>query len=281
MRVLIKGAGDLASGIAFRLFHAGFDIIMTEIERPLAVRRTVAFSQAVYDGETSVEDVRAVLVKDLNGIKKTLAQKKIPVIADPSAAIAAQLKPAVLIDAIMAKKNTGTSITDAPVVICIGPGFYAGKDCHAVIETMRGHNLGRVITSGAALPNTGVPGGIGGCTIERLLRAGADGVFEAKLEIGSIVKKGDVVAAVNCENGVSVPINAGTGGVIRGLLPSNINVVKGLKAGDIDPRCEAANCFTVSDKALAIAGGVLEAILRFIKLTYKSRLFLPCFSRSL
>jgi xanthine dehydrogenase accessory factor len=157
----------------------------------------------------------------------------------------------------MAKKNLGTKITDAPVVIGVGPGFCAGLDCHAVIETQRGHTLGRVITEGSALPNTGIPGSIGGYTLERLLRSPADGVFEARACIGGRVAKGDTVAMIG-----DAPLLAGIDGILRGLLPSGITVTKGMKAGDIDPRCEVSHCFTVSDKALAVAGGVLEAILR-------------------
>jgi xanthine dehydrogenase accessory factor len=272
MLILIKGAGDLASGIALRLFHAGLEIVMTEIAAPLAVRRTVSFSQAVYDGITKVEEVCAILAKNKNDIKNILEKKQIAVIVDPSAAIVNQLKPIVLIDAIMAKKNTGTSINDAPVVIGVGPGFSAGLDCHAVVETMRGHTLGRVITQGSALPNTGIPGEIGGATVERLLRAGADGIFKAKAEIGDTVKKGDVVAEVIfADGGVSggtdsgaASVYAGIDGIVRGLLPSGIAVTRGMKAGDIDPRCEKAHCFTVSDKALAVGGGVLEALMRFM-----------------
>ncbi|GHV96599.1 molybdenum hydroxylase [Spirochaetia bacterium] len=270
MLVIIKGAGDLASGIAVRLFHAGFDIAMTEIAAPLAVRRTVSFSQAVYEGRAQVEDISAVLVQDEAEMRKAFDRKQIAVFVDPAAVIVKQLKPAALIDAIMAKKNTGTSIDDAPTVIGIGPGFTAGLDCHAVIETMRGHSLGRVITEGSAIPNTGVPGDIGGYTLERLLRANADGIFEVKAEIGMVVKKGDVVALVKCAgngsviaaNGDAVPVCAGIDGIVRGLLPSGITVKRGMKAGDIDPRCERSHCFTVSDKALAIGGGVLEALLR-------------------
>jgi xanthine dehydrogenase accessory factor len=183
-----------------------------------------------------------------------------------------RLKPGALVDAIMAKKNTGTSLTDAPVVIGVGPGFSAGEDCHAVVETKRGHTLGRLLTRGSALPNTGIPGDIGGYSAERLLRSGADGVFEARAAIGDTVEKGDVVAVVwvtGAGQGVGqgaaleVPVRAEINGVIRGLLLSGIMVSRGMKAGDIDPRCEREHCFTVSDKALSVAGGVLEGILRF------------------
>ena len=263
MLVLIKGAGDLASGVALRLFHAGFDIVMTEIAAPLTVRRTVAFSRAVYEGRAEVEDAAAVLVKDDAEIRQVLGRKQIAVLVDPAAAVVRRMRFAVVVDAIMAKKNTGTSIDDAPLVIGLGPGFCAGLDCHGVIETMRGHYLGRVITEGSAIPNTGVPGEIGGFSAERLLRCGAGGVFEAKAAIGGLARKGDEVAVVRGSGG-SVPVLAEIDGVLRGLLPSGIVVSKGMKAGDIDPRCEAAHCFTVSDKALAIGGGVLEALLRFL-----------------
>ena len=258
MLVVIKGAGDLASGTALRLRHAGFDIAMTEIPRPLAVRWTVCFSRAVYEGSAQVEDVRAALVGDEAEMRDCFSQGRIAVFVDPGASIVKRFSPAVAVDAVMAKKNTGTSIHDAPVVIALGPGFTAGIDCHAVIETMRGHILGRVITQGSALPNTGVPGSIGGYTVERLLRSPAEGIFEGRAKIGDSVKRGDVVAVVK-----GVPIRAELDGVLRGLLPSGTPVSKGMKAGDIDPRCEVSHCFTVSDKALAIAGGVLEAILRF------------------
>ena len=267
MLIVIKGAGDLASGIALRLRHAGFDIAMTEIAEPLSVRRTVCFSQAVYSGSCEVEDLTAVLVKNEGEMQAAFAKGQIAVFIDPAAQIVRQFRPAAVVDAIMAKKNTGTAITDAPSVIGIGPGFTAGIDCHAIVETKRGHTLGRVITSGSALPNTGVPGDIAGFTTERLLRSPADGVFEALVSIADVVKKGDTVAMVHGKSGSSgdkesLPVKADMDGMIRGLLPSGIFVKQGIKAGDIDPRCERSHCFTVSDKALAIGGGVLEAVVQ-------------------
>lgn len=195
MLILIRGAGDLASGIALRLFHAGLSVFMTEAARPTAIRRTVAFSQAVALGETQVEDVTARLcqVGDVAGI---LAAGEIPVLVDPEAAAISVLRPQVVVDAILAKRNLGTRITDAPVVIGVGPGFTAGVDCHAVVETMRGHTLGRVIWAGSALPNTNIPGLIGGFAGERVLRAPADGIFQPALEIGALVKAGDVAGYV-------------------------------------------------------------------------------------
>jgi xanthine dehydrogenase accessory factor len=266
MLVMIKGAGDLASGIALRLRHARFDVAMTEIPRPLAVRRTVCFSPAVYEGSAQVEGLTAALVRDAAEMRACFSQGRVAVFVDPQARIAGEIFPDVLVDAIMAKKNLGTAIRDAPVVIGLGPGFTAGIDCHAVIETSRGHTLGRVITQGSALPNTGVPGSIGGYTLERLLRSPAEGIFEGRAKIGDVVKKGDTVAVVKGlpgEPDFRAEIRAEIDGVLRGLLPSGIPVFKGMKAGDIDPRCEVSHCFTVSDKALAVAGGALEAILAF------------------
>jgi len=269
MLIVIKGAGDLASGIALRLKHAGFTIVMTELGQPMAVRRTVSFSQAVYDGKVQVEDITAALVRDTQQMAEAFSRNEIAVIADPAAGIVRQLReagnpPIAVIDAIMAKKNTGTAIDDAPIVIGVGPGFTAGIDCIAVIETMRGHTLGRVITSGCALPNTGIPGDTGGYTTERLLRCNADGIFSGLAEIGSLVKKGDTVAIIG-----ESPVHAQIDGIVRGLLPSGIHVTQGTKAGDIDPRCDKNHCFTVSDKALAIGGGALEAILRFMPKNYQ------------
>jgi xanthine dehydrogenase accessory factor len=255
--VFIKGAGDLASGIALRLFHAGFALTMTDIAQPTAVRRSVAFSEAVREGMAHIEGVTALLVQSAEEARKVMADGRIALFVDPQGAMARALTPDALVDAIIAKHNTGTRISDAPVVIGVGPGFTAGLDCHAVIETKRGHTLGRVITEGSAIPNTGVPGDIGGYTVERLLRAPATGVFEALAAIGDQVAKGDIVATVS-----DTPLYAEVGGIVRGLLPSGLLVTKGMKAGDVDPRCEKGHCFTVSDKALSVAGGVLEAILR-------------------
>ena len=270
MFAVIKGAGDLASGIALRLSHSGFQIAMTEIAAPLSVRRTVCFSQAVYSGSCRVEDVTAVLVDSEEKMRAVFAEKQIAVFIDPAAEIVKKYRPDILVDAIMAKKNTGTAIKDAPVVIGIGPGFTAGVDCHCVIETKRGHTLGRVITgangtAACALPNTGVPGDIGGYTSERLLRSPAEGAFHALASIGDVVRKGDILAVVRfgaAEGEKEIPIKAEIDGMIRGLLPSGIHVKSGMKSGDIDPRCERSHCFTVSDKALSIGGGVLEGIMQ-------------------
>ena len=256
MLVLIRGAGDLATGIALRLHRAGMQVAMTDLPRPTAIRRTVAFSQAIVLGQTVVEGVTARLA-DVSSVPSILAQGEIPVLPDPECACRARLKPDALVDAILAKKNLGTHITDAPAVIGVGPGFTAGVDCHAVVETMRGHYLGRVIWDCPAQPNTNIPGLIGGYAGERVLRAPADGEFRQVLEIGAQVEAGDVAGFVG-----DAPMICTIGGILRGILPSGVTVHKGMKSGDVDPRCELDHCFCASDKALAVGGGVLEAILQ-------------------
>ncbi len=256
IKVLIRGAGDIASGIALRLHHSGAKVIMTEIEHPTTIRRTVAFSEAVVNGKQTVEDVTAIRADNIKDIESLCEQGHIPVMVDPECRILNEIAPDVLVDSILAKRNLGTLITDAPIVIGIGPGFTAGKDCHAVIETMRGHTLGRVYYEGCALPNTNIPGLIGGYAGERVLRSPADGEFFGDKKIGDLVNAGDTVGTVN-----GVPMKATISGVLRGLLSDGVTVTRGMKSGDVDPRGKAEYCHTVSDKALAIAGGVLEAIL--------------------
>ena len=258
MLVLIKGAGDLATGTAVRLHRAGFSVVMTDISQPTAVRRTVAFSQCMYDGAAVVEGLTARRASGPAAALAALERGEIPVVADPGAEIRKELPFDGVVDAILAKKNLGTAITDAPIVLALGPGFTAGADCHGVVETMRGHDLGRLLLSGSAAPNTGVPGNIGGYTDERLIRAPADGVFIPLAAIGDRVEAGQPVAEVAGE-----VARARLTGVVRGMLPAGLAVTRGMKAGDIDPRCEARHCFTVSDKARAIAGGVLEGLLYF------------------
>ena len=256
MRILIKGAGDLATGVAVRLHRAGFDIAMTDLPHPTAVRRTVSFCEAIPEGEAAVEGIRARRATNGEEALSIMAEGDVAVLADPEARCLAALKPLALVDAILAKRNTGTTLLDAPVVVALGPGFTAGVDCHAVVETMRGHDLGRVLTSGSARPNTGIPGEIGGYTVERLLRAPADGLFQPLASIGDAVRAGDAVAAV-----AGFPLMAQISGVVRGLLRAGTPVYAGMKSGDIDPRCEVKHCFSVSDKARAIGGGALEAVL--------------------
>ena len=255
MLVLIRSAGDLASGIALRLFRSGMQVVMTDLPQPTAIRRTVSFSQAIVYGETRVEDVTARLAT-VETVPAILEAGEIPVLADPACRCREILKPDALVDAILAKRNLGTTIQDAPVVVGVGPGFTAGEDCHAVVETMRGHYLGRVIREGSAIPNTGIPGLIGGFAGERVLRAPADGVFHQLLDIGAQVKVGDIAATVEGQ-----PMVCTLDGVLRGILAEGTPVHKGMKAGDIDPRCAVEHCYCASDKALAVGGGVLEAIL--------------------
>ena len=259
MLVLIKGAGDLASGIALRLHHARFDIVMTDLPVPTAVRRTVAFSEAIRLGGTVVEDTTAERADSIDQIRDCLSRGVIPVTTGLESEIIEALRPEVVVDAIIAKKNINTKIDDAPLVIGVGPGFTAGVDCNAVIETKRGHTLGRVITEGSAIANTGIPGNIGGETIRRLLKAPIDGVFHPAKEIGDIVIRGVIVGYVD-----GVPVSAQTAGMIRGLLQDGVPVTAGFKCGDVDPRGELADYKTVSDKALAIGGGVLEAIMSYV-----------------
>lgn len=256
MLVVIRGAGDLASGIALRLLRSGIRVVMTDLERPLAIRRSVAFCEANRLGEITIEGITAKHAADCQTAVSLMENGFLPVLADPSGICIEELKPTAVVDAILAKRNLGTRITDAPVVIGVGPGFTAGEDCHAVVETMRGHTLGRVIYNGAALPNTNIPGLIGGFAGERVLRAPADGIFKAVLEIGAAVKQGDVTGYIEGK-----PMKATIDGVLRGLIADGTPVKEGLKCGDVDPRGDASYCKLASDKALAIGGGVLEAIL--------------------
>ena len=255
--ILIRGAGEMASGVAHRLHQSHFKICMLEVTQPLAVRREVSFCEAIYDGEKEVEGARAKLISKPEKIQSVWKEGKIPLLVDPDLKKTKHfLKPDVLIDAIMAKRNLGTQINDAPLVIGIGPGFTAGKDVHIVIETNRGHHLGKMIRNGAADPDTGIPGDIGGYTVQRVLRTMKKGTFHSYKTIGDRVNKGSVVAVVD-----DFPVIAEISGVVRGLLREGVEVKKGMKVGDIDPRGKRELCFTISDKARAIGGGVLEAIL--------------------
>ena len=254
--VWVKGAGDLATGVAHRLHRSGFKVVMTEIPRPTMVRRTVSFAEAVYDGRWQVEDTTAVLIQDIDGVADVFKQQLIPVLVDPDGQRVKRLKPDVVVDAILAKRNTGTHRNLAPLVIGLGPGFTAGVDVHAVIETNRGHDLGKVILQGTAQRDTGSPSPLGGYTRERLLRSPAAGVFIPCVTINSVVQARQTIGYVG-----GVPVRASIDGVLRGLLRGGLWVEQGLKLGDVDPRECLEHCFTISDKARAIGGGVLEAIL--------------------
>lgn len=256
MKIIIRGAGDIATGVALKLHNVGFDVLMLETSKPTTVRRTVAFSEAVFDKKMEVEGVTAVLAKDLEDAFDILQKNQIPVLVDETCQCIEKFKPDALVDAIIAKKNIGTKITDAPIVIGLGPGFHAPVNCHCVIETNRGHDLARLIYNGLPQPNTGVPSDIDGQSEKRIIRAPKDGIIKPVSKIGDIVKKDDIIAYVDDE-----PIYALIDGMIRGMLYDGLYVKKGMKSGDIDPRGVKANFKTASDKARAIGGGVLEAIL--------------------
>jgi xanthine dehydrogenase accessory factor len=257
IRVAVKGGGDIGSGIAWRLHQCGFRVLITEISNPLAVRRKVAFCEAVYDGSSQVEGVACLLVKSTQEISATWEQGKIPLLVDPGFESTRAFRPEVVVDATLAKRNLGTSLSDGPVVIGVGPGFEAGVDVHFVVETNRGHDLGRLLLKGTASPNTGIPGPVMGITTARVLRAPQTGQWVNGLDIGDMVRKGDAVGSVS-----GAEVKAEIDGVIRGLIRPEVHVSEGLKIGDIDPRGKREYCFTVSEKALAISGGVLEGIFR-------------------
>lgn len=254
--VLIKGAGEVASGVAHRLFRSHFPVCLTEIAQPKAVSRGVAFCEAIYDGEKEVEGVVAKLVTSREEILKAWEERELPLIVDPEASIKDILHPGVLVDAIMAKRNLGTSITDAPLVIGLGPGFHVGRDVHLVVETNWSENLGRVILEGEAEKDTGIPIPVGGLTFERVLYAPTRGLFLTDKQIGDVVAAGELVASVGAQ-----AVAAEIGGVIRALLRSGIEVEKGIKLGEVDPSGSKEVCFQIRGKIRSIAGGVLEGIL--------------------
>ncbi len=254
--ILVRGGGDLASGVVYRLYRAGFPVVVTEIATPLAVRRTVSFAQAVYDGHITVEGITGRLVRSPSDIRPAWERGEVPILIDPQACVRDHINFVVVVDAIMAKRNTGTRMDDAPLVIALGPGFIAGRDCHAVVETMRGHFLGRVYWQGTAMPDTGTPGKVMGYEQERVLRAPADGHVTPLVEIGDPVEEGQIVCTVDGH-----PVRAPFPGVLRGLVHPRVSVHRGMKIGDVDPRARREHCFTISDKSLAVGGGVLEAVL--------------------
>ncbi len=256
--VVVKGAGEMASAAAWRLYMANIRrIVMLETARPLAVRREVAFSEAVYAGSKTVEGVRALKAAGVEQISRIWDQGQIAVTVDPEAAALRDIRPDVLVDAILAKQNLGTRLSDAPLVIGLGPGFTAGEDVHVVVETQRGHHLGRIITTGSAEPNTGIPGSVAGVTEDRVLRAPGEGEFLSSCRIGDRVEKGAAIGRV-----AGMEVVGRIDGVLRGLIRPGTWVTTGLKIGDIDPRGNVSHCSTISDKARAIAGSVLEAVLR-------------------
>lgn len=258
--IIIRGAGDISTGTIHRLFRAGFPVLALEAERPSAIRRQVAFSEAIYEGSATVEGVTAVRVGSVEDAGEALARGQVPLLVDPAGESIRRLRPAVVVDAILAKRNLGTSMDMASLTVALGPGFEAGRDVHYVIETMRGHDLGRIIASGSAAPNTGVPGVIGGYGIERVIHAPAAGVFRMRRDIGSVLAAGEAVGFIDTPEG-TVPVQTRIAGLLRGVLRDGYPVPKGFKLADVDPRLDQLkNCTTISDKARCIAGSVLELV---------------------
>lgn len=263
--IIVRGGGDLATGTIYKLKKSGFPVLILEAENPSAIRRNVAFSEAIYQGQQTVEDMTCFLADSLQQAENFLQEGKLTILVDPKGEAIANLRPLAVVDAIIAKRNLGTAKTMAPITVALGPGFVAGEDVDAVIETKRGHILGRVIWSGSAAPNTGVPGLIGGFGKERVMHSPAQGILKNVKKITDTVMKGEVIAVIETESAV-VPVEASLDGILRGLIRDGYPVTKGFKIADIDPRSEEYNnCFTISDKARCIAGGVLEAILQLKK----------------
>lgn len=260
--IIVRGGGDLATGTIYKLKKSGFPVLILETRAPSAIRRNVAFSEAVYQERQTVEDLTCFLANSLEQAQDLLAEGKLAVLVDPMGESIPRLKPLAVVDAILAKKNLGTNRSMAPITIALGPGFVAGQDVDAVIETKRGHNLGRVLWTGSAAPNTGIPGTIAGFGRERVIHCPAEGLLRNVKKITDIVSRGETIALVETENG-TVPVKATLDGILRGLIRDGYPVKAGFKMADIDPRAEElGNCFTISDKARCIAGGVLEAILQ-------------------
>lgn len=272
--IICRGGGDLATGIVHRLFRAGFPVLVLETDSPAAIRRQVSFSEAVYDGTATVEGVTAERIASANraSVNHVLEEGRVPLLVDPEGSSIPLLKPDIVVDAILAKKNLGTAKEMAPLVIGVGPGFTAGEDVDLVVESMRGHNLARIFTTGSALPNTGIPGNIGGFTKERVLHAETAGYMKNIRQIGDIVEKGEEIARIyekmtedGTFSGSYVSVEASISGIIRGLIREGYHFQKGFKIADIDPReSELANCFTISDKARSIGGSVLEAVCGYV-----------------
>ncbi len=259
--IIVRGGGDLATGTIYKLCKCGFSVLVLEAEAPSAIRRNAAFSEAVYLGKQTVEDMTCTLAHTPQEAQILLAEGKLTILVDPEGTCISDLNPIAVIDAILAKKNLGTHKKMAPITIALGPGFEAGRDVDAVIETQRGHNLGRVIHQGGAAPNTGVPGIIGGYGKERVIHSPAAGILRSQKKIADLVCKGEIIATIETDCS-SVPVYASINGILRGLIRDGYPVTRGLKIADIDPRAEEYhNCFTISDKARCIAGGVVEALL--------------------
>lgn len=260
--IIVRGGGDLATGTIYKLKKSGFPVLILETKNPSAIRRNVAFCEAVYRGTQTVEDMTCYLAESTEQARQYLLEGKLTVLVDPMGVSVSELKPMAVVDAILAKKNLGMHRSLAPITVALGPGFTAGEDVDAVVETKRGHNLGRVFREGSAAPNTGIPGKIGGYDKERVIHSPAEGILRNVKKITDRVSIGETIAVVETENG-EIPVKATMDGILRGLIRDGYPVTVGFKMADIDPRMEELdNCFTISDKARCIAGGVLEAILQ-------------------
>jgi xanthine dehydrogenase accessory factor len=259
--IVVRGAGDIATGTICRLHKSGMRVLALEVATPTAIRRTVSLSEAVYSGSSCVEEVSAVLAGSLFSCESIWQKRQVPVLVDPDCHCLRVCTPVALVDAILAKKNCGTNMDMASITIGLGPGFTAGHDVHAVVETNRGHDLGRVMYKGSALANTGLAGNIAGVGRERVIYAPVSDGMRVSKDIGSVVGKGEIIARIG-EEPVSAPID----GLVRGMIRDGFPVKQGMKVADIDPRSEQiANCYTISEKARCIAGGVLEVILHLSK----------------
>ena len=260
--IIVRGGGDLATGTIYKLKKSGFPVLILEVEKPSAIRRNVAFCEAVYQGSQTVEDMTCYFAESLEQAEALLREGKLAVLVDPKGEAVPKLRPLAVVDAILAKKNLGTFRNMAPITVALGPGFVAGDDVDAVVETKRGHNLGRVLWNGSAAANTGIPGMIGGFSKERVIHCPTKGILRNVKHITDTVSRDEVIAVVETDNG-TVPVKATLDGILRGLIRDGYPVDVGFKMADIDPRAdEYNNCFTISDKARCIAGGVLEAILQ-------------------
>ena len=261
--IIVRGAGDISTGTIQRLWSAGYRVFVLETFRPSGIRRQVALSEAVYQGQAVVEGATAVRIECPEQAGTIWESNRIPLMVDPDGACIEKLHPDIVVDAILAKRNLGTRKNMAPLTIGLGPGFVAGEDVHYVIETMRGHNLGRIITNGTAVPNTGVPGMVGGYAKERVLHADADGELHVICDIGTRVTRGDKIAEIRELSGKTVEVRTKISGIVRGMIREGFSVTKGFKIADVDPRMEELNnCYTISDKARCIAGSVLELVCR-------------------
>ena len=259
--IIVRGGGDLATGTIYKLHQCGFPVLVLEVPSPSAIRRNAAFSEAVYEGTQRVEDVTCCLADSIENAQALLNQGKLTMLVDPKGEAIHQLKPLAVVDAILAKKNLGTNRGMAPITGALGPGFEAGSDVDAVVETQRGHNLGRVLWQGKAAANTGIPGMIGGYGKERVIYSPAAGIVRNVCHITDTVQKGQTIAVIEADT-EEVPVTATLDGLLRGLIRDGYRVPEGFKMADIDPRVEEYdNCFTISDKSRCIAGGVVEAVL--------------------